>query len=67
MPHFEITVQAVAAVYVAEAKDETEAYALAREALDRGDFEDLEMTARELKTDYERDSSNRHADARSVP
>lgn len=61
--HYEITVQAVAVVYVADAKDEEEAYSLAREALSTGDFEDLTMTAEELKTDRERESSKRHADA----
>lgn len=67
MKHYEITVQAVATVYVAEAKDEQEAYSLAREVLDRGDFDDLEMSAAELKTERERESSKRHADAWSAP
>lgn len=67
MKHYEVTVQAVATVYVAEAKDEQEAYSLAREVLSRGDFNDLEMSAVELTTDRERDSSKRHANAWSAP
>jgi hypothetical protein len=67
MKHFEVTVQATATVYVAEAKDEQEAYSLAREAMSCGDFKDLEMTAAELTTERERDSSKRHADAWSAP
>lgn len=67
MKHYEITVQAVATVYVAEAKDKQEAYSLAREVLDRGDFDNLEMSAAELKTERERESSKRHADAWSAP
>lgn len=65
--HYEITVQATATVYVAEAKDEQEAYGLAREVLSRGDFDDLEMTAVELHTDRDRESSRRHATAWSAP
>jgi hypothetical protein len=67
MKHFEVTVQATATVYVAEAKDEQEAYSLAREVLSRGDFEDLSMTAVELHTDRDRESSKRHANAWSAP
>lgn len=67
MKHYEITVQAVAVVYVAEAKDEEEAYSLAREVLDRGDFDDLTMTVAELTTDRERESARRYADAWSAP
>lgn len=67
MKHYEITVQAVATVYVADAKDEQDAYSLAREALDRGDFDNLEMSAAELTTEREIDSAMRHADAKSMP
>jgi hypothetical protein len=67
MKHYEITVQATATVYVAEAKDEQEACGLAREALTCGDFSDLEMSAVELTTERERESSKRHADAWSAP
>jgi hypothetical protein len=67
MKHYEITVQAIATVYVAEAKDEQEAYSLAREVLSHGDFQNLEMSAAELTTDRERESSKRHADAVSSP
>lgn len=67
MPHFEVTIQATATVYVAEAKDEQEAYSLAREVLSRGDFEDLEMKAVELTTEREQESSKRHATAWSAP
>jgi hypothetical protein len=65
--HYEITVQAVAVVYVAEAANEEEAVRLARETLDNGDFDDLTMTATELTTEHERESSRRHADAWSAP
>lgn len=67
MKHYEITVQAVATVYVAEAKDEQEAISLAREAFSRGDFVDLTMTASELTTERDRESSKRHSNAWSAP
>lgn len=67
MKHFEVTVQAVATVYVAEAKDEQEAYILARDVISRGDFEELGMSAVELTTDDERSRSRRHATAWSAP
>jgi hypothetical protein len=67
MPHYEVTIRSVATVYVAEAKDEDEAYKLAREVLTSGDFEDLDMTASELTTEHERESSKRHANAWSAP
>lgn len=67
MKHYEITVRAVATVFVADAKSEQDAYALAREVLSHGDFDDLEMTAEELKTPEAISSSERHANAWSKP
>lgn len=61
--HYEITVQAVATVYVAGAKNEEEAVSFAREVLDAGNFEDLTMQATELTTKASRESSKRHANA----
>jgi hypothetical protein len=67
MKHYEITVQAVATVYVAQAKDEQEAYKFARDVLSHGDFEEIGMSAVELTTEDERKRSQRHATAWSAP
>jgi len=65
--NYEITVKAVATVFVADAKSEDEAYSLAREAMSCGDFEDIEMEAAELKTPEESRRSRAHCQAWSAP
>lgn len=65
--HYEVTVTAVATVYVAEVENEQEAFSQAREVLHTGDFSDTTMTAQELHTEAERASSHRHADNYSIP
>jgi hypothetical protein len=65
--HYEVTVSAVATVYVAEVENAEEAYSQAREVLNAGEFSDLTMTAQELHTESERASSHRHATNYSIP
>lgn len=64
---FEVIVSAVCSVFVEDAKDIEEAYALARESLSRGDFSDMSMQGHELTSDADIASCRRHADVRSCP
>lgn len=63
--NYEVTVRASAVVYVEGATDQDQAYEFARNTLDNGDFDDLELSAEELKTPEDASRSERHANVRS--
>lgn len=62
MSDYEVTVSSTTVVYVADAKDESEALAFAKEHA-TGDLYNVKL----LETDADRDSARRHADAVSKP
>jgi hypothetical protein len=56
--HYEVTIQSTTVVYVAEARDESEAIEFAKEHATGDSY-----TVKLLETDAARDSARRHADA----